>query len=104
MCQTQYMPSLVSYINDEVQTIARHYGFSPRLLGLMCSDPLKPIPAPIVPPQSRMHELLHYRDNTPRKSIQDRVFDLEGHMEMAEKRALNRNVLDLDHYRIANEV
>ena len=86
------------------QTIAAHYAFSPRLLGLMCSDPMKPVPAAAIAPHSRMQDFLHRRRDVPRRSMQDHVQDLEGHIELGESPSLAQGVLDLNHYHIINEV
>ena len=51
-----------------------------------------------------MHDMFHIRRDTPRKSLQDDGVDLEGHIELTGSPSLNQGVLDLNHYRIVNDV
>lgn len=92
-----------------VQALAEHYTFSPRLLGLMRCDPLRPIPVPTTTHHSRVSELWSPskdRENNQEteKGIGNLVADLEGHLETSDSRSRRRGPLDLNHYRIVNEV
>lgn len=77
----------------------------------MCSEPLKPIP--IAPNQhiSRLHGLryLHREkggQEVEEKSILDGAADVEGRVSSLEQRSIRstRPSLDLNHYRIADDV
>lgn len=95
-----------------LQSIALRYDFSPRLLGSMCSEPLKPIPIPPSQHISRLHGLryLHREKSEPgevdEKSILDGAADLEGRVSSSEQRSIRstRPSLDLNHYRIVDDV
>jgi len=92
-----------------VQAVAEHYGFSPRLLGLMRCEPLRPIPVPTITHHSRISELWHQNQDhsdghEPEKTLQNHVMDLEGHLQKLDSRSSRTGPLDLNHYRIVNEV
>lgn len=102
---------IILLIWDTLQSIALHYNFSPRLLGSMCSEPLKPMP--IAPNQhiSRLHGLryLHREkgdQEVEEKSILDGAADLEGCVSSSEHPSVGSTcpTLDLNHYRIADDV
>ena len=85
-----------------VTAIAKHYGFSPRLLALMTSDPDKPVVAPMENHQSRMRAMMH-RWKTERPSFESQAADIEM-MKTLEEPASHATTPDLNHYRIVNEV
>ncbi|MCJ1226031.1 hypothetical protein MMC12_002680 [Toensbergia leucococca] len=86
---------------DVVKTLAGHYGFSPRLLGLMCSDPLKPVPAIVTPHRGPIQGMMnHHRQS----ALRTHAPDLEGHTEMINSPTVNPAGLDLNHYSIVDEV
>lgn len=87
------------------QVIGSHYGFSPRLLGVMCAHPLKPTPSPSVPdtPRSLMRDLWHQKE-AEQTSRLSRTSDLESSAEMAEREPEPRRPLDISQYNITNEV
>ncbi|SLM37579.1 hypothetical protein LPUS_07476 [Lasallia pustulata] len=89
-----------------VKAIGARYKFSPRLLRIMCDDPLKPIPAPVVPdtPRSRMHEMWHHQKEMEQTSRQSQASDPESVLEMANVESTGRTALDISHYNIINEV
>ena len=94
---------------DFVNAIAMYYGFSPRLLGLMHCEPLKPVPIPDTTYHSRIQELWHpNRNRKPGtdsdKVVEDQVSDLESHPEKVDSSPAQARYLDLNHYLIVNEV
>ncbi|KAL8822553.1 MAG: hypothetical protein Q9191_006710 [Dirinaria sp. TL-2023a] len=99
-------PAITRWINlfcpeeqrDTVQALASHYGFSPRLTGLMCSKPYTPTPAAIsLPDYSKPHH------KPQRKSQESRSTDPEK-SDSTTSYAPDLPVIDLNHYRIVDEV
>ncbi|KAI9764008.1 MAG: hypothetical protein M1840_008956 [Geoglossum simile] len=93
----------------EMDTLAKHYEFSPRLCGLMCSEPLKPEPAASTEPPSATERLKEYtrqkrqqfRDSYQPPALQNS----ENHLELGRvPRAKGPMGLDVNHYHIADEV
>lgn len=99
-------------IQTTLQSIALHYDFSPRLLGSMCTEPLKPVPIPANQYKSRLHGLRYlHRDkddqgDVDEKSIRDSSADLEGHLSPSDQPSISSTseTLDLNHYRIVDDV
>jgi len=105
----RFMPQLANM--QPLQSIALRYDFSPRLLGSMCSEPLKPIPIPPNQHISLLHGLryLHREkgdQEVEEKSILDGAADVEGRLSSLEQRSIRstRPSLDLNHYRIVDDV
>ena len=74
----------------------------------MRCEPLKPVPVP-TRHHSRISELWnanhdHSDDQETEKSLQTRVMDLEGYLDKPVGRSRRTGPLDLNHYRIVNEV
>lgn len=97
---------------DTLHALAKHYDFSPRLLGLMCSDPIPPRPKPLETPKStlsfrsRRSQRSSKRHATSEKSSKEASLDSEesiGMTEMMQSTQMDL-VRDLSHYRIVNEV
>ncbi|KZF26495.1 hypothetical protein L228DRAFT_279684 [Xylona heveae TC161] len=90
---------------DVVQAIALYYGFSPRLLGLMCSDPLKPMPMVIAERKRRFYHRTS-KDDTVRKTASSYVTDAEVGIQMTERKSAETSALrlDLNHYHLVDEV
>ncbi|MCJ1305133.1 hypothetical protein MMC08_007947 [Hypocenomyce scalaris] len=88
-----------------VKAIAAQYEFTPRLLGLMCADPLKPALV-VVPdtPRSRVHDFLHHQKEMERTSMQSQGSDPESPVHMTSIPTVKDGGLDLSHYKIINEV
>ena len=96
---------------NRTQLIADRYGFSPRLKASMCCDPLKPdAVATHNTGQSRAHPVFH-----PRTARRDRKQAAAGFQqqslkddpetyEMEQETTVSEGLLDLNHYRIANDV
>lgn len=87
---------------ETVTALATHYGFSPRLLGLMCQDPEKPVVAAMEIPQSRLKAMLHHW-KPERASFESQGADLEmtPAFKQSASHALN---LNLNHYRVVDQV
>lgn len=94
------------------QSIALHYDFSPRLLGSMCTEPLKPVPIPTNQHKSLLHGMRYlHRDkdnqgDVDEKSIRNSSADLEGHPSSSDQPSIKSTseTLDLNHYRIVDDV
>ncbi|MCJ1478643.1 hypothetical protein MMC13_007324 [Lambiella insularis] len=95
------------------KTIAEHYSFSPRLLGLMRCTPLTPVLVPSTLPHGRLdfwhsskgHVSIRHADaRDAEKVIQDKSLDLEGHHDGDKHPATESQAIDLNHYTIVNEV
>lgn len=85
-----------------VEALATHYGFSPRTLGLMISDPYKPALVPMENRHSRLRARIH-RLKLDRQSFESHAADVE--MSPTYDQPASHTVgLDLNHYRIVNEV
>lgn len=91
---------------DVLNIIGQHYGLSPRLLGLMCCDPLKPVPAAPVLHQHRLDNLLHpnYRQDEKTNNSSIQAIDVEGGKDDPYNMRISHASIDLNHYVIANEV
>ncbi|KAF2264577.1 hypothetical protein CC78DRAFT_516793 [Lojkania enalia] len=102
---------------NTLHALAKHYDFSPRLLGLMCSDPVPPKPAKSLRTKKSSATLHSRRSNKSRKSqrsknsshdapSKDTILDSEesiGMTEMMQSTQLEL-VRDLSHYTIVDEV
>ncbi|KAF2740028.1 hypothetical protein EJ04DRAFT_483588 [Polyplosphaeria fusca] len=111
---TRWINIWMPYIqNDILHSLARHYDFSPRLLGLMCSDPVPPKPKPLQPKKSSA-TLRSRRSNKSKSSSKSKTSQKEkagsldseesiGMTEMMHSAQLEM-VRDLSHYHIVDEV
>jgi len=96
---------------DTLHALAKHYDFSPRLLGLMCSDPVPPKPKHLETKKSSS-TLRSRRSNKSRKSQKSHKssnndsLDSEESIGMAEMMHSTQleMVRDLSHYHIVNDV
>lgn len=88
-----------------VKCLAHHYGFSPRLLSSMCCGPLKPVPTGSYGRQHRtMHEMLQRVQKREKKEAgSPEKGDVES-IETIQTPTYNPRILDLNHYRIVDEV
>lgn len=96
---------------DTLHALAKHYDFSPRLLGLMCSDPVPPKTKPLQPKKSsatlrsRKSNRSHKTQDS-QKSSKEQSLDSEesiGMTDMMHSTQLEM-VRDLSHYQIVNDV
>lgn len=86
---------------DTVKALATHYGLSPRNIGLMISDPYKPDVAATEIPQSPFRTMIHrFKD---RSSFDSHAADVEM-TSTDESPVSHATSLDLNHYRIIDEV
>ena len=97
----------------QYEVIAGHYKFSPRLLGLMGCDPLKPKPVITEPPRTSFRDMWYHPKD--RKEVQ-RYQSVQGRKALVpnadpEKAGDSSSVssneaktLDLNHYNLINEV
>ena len=93
-------------VNPKSKSLAARYGFSPRLYGLMCSDPQRP--------QSRsfradgdlpsMHSSMQPHKDARFQAEDDHSSDLEGGIELTTSSPSTLDHLDLNHYTLVNEV
>ncbi|KAF2182213.1 hypothetical protein K469DRAFT_728985 [Zopfia rhizophila CBS 207.26] len=93
---------------DSLHALAKHYDFSPRLLALMCSDPLPPKPKPLQTKKSSstLQSRRSNKSHKSHKSSKDVSLDSEesiGMTEMMQSTQLEL-VRDLSHYHIVDEV
>ncbi|KAI9763886.1 MAG: hypothetical protein M1835_007699 [Candelina submexicana] len=90
---------------DVVKALAAHYGLSPRLHALMCSEPLKPVHTRSFA-KSRFQEFRQSLQHPHHKAITEDSDDVEEQIEMqgVESSTAARTGLDLNHYRIVDEV
>jgi hypothetical protein len=95
---------------DTLHTLAKHYDFSPRLLGMMCSDPLPPKPDALQTKKSsatlasgKSHK--SFRSRKSHKSKEESLDSEEsiGMTDMMHSTQLEM-VKDLSHYHIVDEV
>jgi hypothetical protein len=106
------MPPLVYPTNTNAQTLAEHYEFSPRLLGLMCSEPLKPEPATASEPPSTTERIREYARRERQKfraSIEPQspiaARNPEDPVELRQVPPVSEpERLDVNHYHIVDEV
>ena len=84
--------------------LAIHYGFSPRLLGVMRSEPIRPAPSASETDYNELGDLSHEHTSGEHKTAQNHVDDLEGDVEMQNSRKVHAEALDLNHYRVVSEV
>lgn len=83
--------------------IAQYYDFSPRLLGLMCSPPIKRIPKSVATPQSGSGTMQWSSGRSTRsKASSDFSAALEEKIDMSEHSKAQEQ--DLNHYSLASEV
>lgn len=95
---------------DTLHMLAKHYDFSPRLLGMMCSDPLPPQSRPLQSKQSSttIGSARSRKSHNSKLGSTERqeTLDLEesiGMTEMMHSTQLDM-VRDLSHYHIVDEV
>ena len=91
---------IVTRIDEHLKALAEHYEFSPRLCGLMCSDPNKPNPYSLVA------EIPKYSD---KDNASQNHSDRTSQSDDPEKRAADKTeqeseTLDFNHYRFINYV
>ena len=109
---TRWINLWVPYMQKDIlHALARHYDFSPRLLGMMCSDPLATRPNTLKKKKSkdtlgsgRSHKTRHSRESAAEKAREE--FDSEesiGMTEIMHSTQLDM-VRDLSHYHIVDEV
>lgn len=93
--------------NAHPQALAGHYGFSPRLLGVMCDKHMTPAGPVIDDPHhtNRVQAYVNSKIRSERKSVETESPspDLEK-LEMRDSPRSAGSMLDLNHYRIADEV
>lgn len=79
-----------------------HYGFSPRLAGLMRTPPDKPHPSPAIAGTNagRLHKILHSQAESF-KSVDSQSNDIEMTNDTHKQ---DPGMIDLNHYRITNNV
>ena len=75
--------------------LAIHYGFSPRLLGVMCSEPIRP---------AGIEDQLLEHTVEETKVAQSHVRGSGGDLEMQYSQQPHAEALDLNHYRVVSEV
>ena len=109
---TRWINLWVPYLQKDVlHVLAKHYDFSPRLLGMMCSDPLAPRPSPLNTKQSSntlgsAKSRRSQRSKRSADSQENADLDSEesiGMTEMMHSTQLDM-VRDLSHYHIVDEV
>ncbi|KAF2657488.1 hypothetical protein K491DRAFT_626337 [Lophiostoma macrostomum CBS 122681] len=96
---------------DTLHALAKYYDFSPRLLGLMCSDPVPPKPKPLQAKQSsatlrsRRSAKSHKSQESHGSSKQTSLDSEEsiGMTDLMQSTQLEM-VRDLSHYHIVNDV
>ena len=111
LLQTAAKPTKTRWINlwcperqkDTVKALAKHYGFSPRTCGLMICDPEKPAMVAMESYQTHGMRARMHRWKLDRQSIDSHAVDLEM-TPTYEKLASHDAGLDLNHYRLVNEV
>ncbi|OCL10498.1 hypothetical protein AOQ84DRAFT_426903 [Glonium stellatum] len=93
---------------DTLHALAKHYDFSPNLLGLMCSEPIQPKvnPAGSSKSSSTLWSRKSPRQGSPQKSSNDPSMDSEENIGMADLTQSTETGLfrDLTHYHIVDEV
>ncbi|EON61382.1 hypothetical protein W97_00596 [Coniosporium apollinis CBS 100218] len=92
---------------DIIQTLAKHYDFSPRLLGIMCSTPLKPYPRSSETSKNSSSIFRFSHHAGPRKTMSGLFRDPEDHvLEKSDVSSIPPWDLlrGIDHYRLVNEV
>jgi hypothetical protein len=105
-----------------IRAISTKYKFSPRLVALMCCEPLRPVLMPsshahrnrlgqvfdrMVLGKDGKHETMEVVENnssTPNSAAIHGQDDLEDLYDLDEKRDIKFNMLDVNHYSIINEV
>ncbi|KAI9843348.1 MAG: hypothetical protein M1837_006474 [Sclerophora amabilis] len=89
-----------------IKVLAHHYGFSPRLLAIMCSEPLVPQSVPTDQSRFYYHHLrARFRGNEDKLGEQRNV-DPEKRGTSMDSEALRSHhlALDVNHYRLVDEV
>jgi hypothetical protein len=81
------------------QAISDRYGFSPRLLGLMADEPMKPKIVPAPTHQSHLSDMFHSRKD----NIQSDTLE-KGSQDNEDGHSYQEEYLDLNHYQIVDEV
>ncbi|KAF2706874.1 hypothetical protein K504DRAFT_384788 [Pleomassaria siparia CBS 279.74] len=97
---------------DTLHVLAKHYDFSPRLLGLMCSDPVPPKKTPLhskkssATLRSRKSNKSHKSQQSQSSSSKDKSLHLEESIGMTELMHSTQleMVRDMSHYHIVDEV
>lgn len=86
---------------DTVEAIGTHYGLSPRNIGLMTTDPNKPVVAATEIPQSPFRAMFHRLKD--RSSLDSHAADVE--MTSTDESPVSHSAsLNLNHYLIIDEV
>ncbi|KAH0536418.1 hypothetical protein FGG08_006716 [Glutinoglossum americanum] len=95
---------------EAVKILAKHYAFSPRLCGIMCSDPSRPQPVVVSDPPSpteRFKEYARQKQQQFRASYEPQspvaAPNPEDPVELRQVPP-DRDRLDVNHYHIADEV
>ncbi|MCJ1386640.1 hypothetical protein MMC17_009766 [Xylographa soralifera] len=90
---------------ESLVAIATHYGFSPRLLGLMKCKPLTPQLVSTAAPSSRL-DFWHTPKPRPNleRVFQEKSIDIERDHERIDNPSTQSEAIDLNHYTIVNEV
>ncbi|MCJ1399472.1 hypothetical protein MMC11_002674 [Xylographa trunciseda] len=90
---------------ESLVAIATHYGFSPRLLGLMKCKPLTPHLVSTIPYHSR-RDFWHSPKPRPNseKVVDEKSIDIERDHERIYIPSTQSEAIDLNHYTIVNEV
>jgi hypothetical protein len=96
---------------DILHILAKHYDFSPRLLGLMCSDPIPPRPKSLHTTKSSA-TLRSRRSNKSKKSERSQNSSKGSSLESEESIGMTDlmhstqldMIRDLSHYHIVNDV
>ncbi|KAI9779355.1 MAG: hypothetical protein M1839_007463 [Geoglossum umbratile] len=107
----QYLYS-IHPADENVQTLAEHYEFSPRLSGLMYSEPLKPVPAVSSNEAPSTTERIKEYTRQKRQQLLDphqpptpTAPNAENSIELGKvPPTTNRKRLDMNHYHLASEV
>ena len=85
-----------------VERLSAHYGFSPRLLAIMCSDHGRPIPqSPEAGTPTHTWNKLHFTTRHMRTETQTIDPEKDGDGMVA---TTSPNALDISHYKVVKEV
>ncbi|KAF2804754.1 uncharacterized protein BDZ99DRAFT_525110 [Mytilinidion resinicola] len=106
---TRWINIWLPYDQKEVlHALAKHYDFSPRLLALMCSDPIQPKSKPLSSRKSSssLWSRKSHRRGGSQKSSKQESLDSEESIGMSEMMQSTQMdlVRDMSHYHIVNEV
>lgn len=89
--------------NIDFKVLANHYGFSPRLAGLMCCQPGSPVRAGVETIQDGMRATKPAMQKAEIKSVGSHSTDMELQENGIESDD-DPTFVDLNHYNIVNEV